>query len=73
MIHDFESVIGLSFSLYKVTTDSLQRPPTSDYLFGYSYSGFLALQKATDEYILSSAARQRVYLNVSMGLFPEKV
>lgn len=42
-------------------------------MFGYSYSGFLTVQKAVDEFILSQAAGQRVYLNVSMGLFPEKV
>ncbi|CAM9333504.1 unnamed protein product, partial [Choristocarpus tenellus] len=48
------------------------RPPTSDHFFGYAYSGFLTLQKAVDEHILSKTAGHRVYLNVSMGLFPEK-
>lgn len=42
-------------------------------MFGYAYSGFLSMQKAVDEYILSAAAGERMYLNVSMGLFPEQV
>lgn len=41
-------------------------------MFGYAYSGFLSIQKAVDEYILSEAAGERMYLNVSMGLFPEQ-
>lgn len=57
----------------QVTTDALERPPTSDYMFGYGYTGFLTVQKAVDEYILSSALGERMYLNVSMALFPEKV
>lgn len=60
-------------SHFQMTTSALDRPPTSDYLFGYGYSGFLSIQKAVDEYILSSALGERMYLNVSMGLFPEKV
>ncbi|CAM9424100.1 unnamed protein product, partial [Ectocarpus fasciculatus] len=55
-----------------VTTSALDRPPTSDHMWGYSYSGFLSLQKSVDEFILSKAAEERMYLNVSMGLFPEK-
>lgn len=41
-------------------------------MWGYSYSGFLSLQKSVDEFILSKAAGERMYLNVSMGLFPER-
>lgn len=41
-------------------------------MWGYSYSGFLCLQKSVDEFILSKAAGERMYLNVSMGLFPEQ-
>ena len=54
------------------TTASLERPPSSSHMFGYAYSGFLSIQKAVDEYILSEAAGERMYLNVSMGLFPEQ-
>lgn len=56
----------------QVTTSALERPPTSDHLWGYSYSGFLSLQKSVDEFILSKAAGDRMYLNVSMGFFPEQ-
>lgn len=55
-----------------MTTSALERPPTSDHMWGYSYSGFLSLQKNVDEFILSKAAGERMYLNVSMGLFPEQ-
>lgn len=41
-------------------------------MWGYAYSGFLSLQKGIDEFILSKAAGERMYLNVSMGLFPEQ-
>lgn len=41
-------------------------------MWGYSYSGFLSLQKGVDEFILSKAAGERMYLNVSMGFFPEQ-
>lgn len=55
-----------------MTTSALERPPTSSHLWGYSYSGFLTLQKSVDEFILSRAAGDRMYLNVSMGFFPEQ-
>ncbi|CAM9094590.1 unnamed protein product, partial [Laminaria digitata] len=54
------------------TTASLERPPSSSHMFGYAYTGFLTIQKAVDEYILSEAAGERMYLNVSMGFFPEQ-
>ena len=56
----------------QVTTSALERPPTSNHMWGYSYSGFLSLQKSVDEFILSKAAGERMYLNVSMGFFPEQ-
>lgn len=65
--------VGNLFCFLQVTTSALERPPSSDYMFGYSYTGFLSIQKAVDEYILSSALGERMYLNVSMSLFPEKV
>ncbi len=34
-------------------TNDLYKPQTSEYLFGYSYSGFLSLQLLMDEYIFS--------------------
>lgn len=61
-----------SFGGTQVTTSALERPPTSSHLWGYSYSGFLSLQKSVDEFILSKAAGDRMYLNVSMGFFPEQ-
>ncbi|CBJ29591.1 conserved unknown protein [Ectocarpus siliculosus] len=63
---------GVSQLQDQVTTSALERPPTSDHMWGYSYSGFLSLQKSVDEFILSKAAGERMYLNVSMGLFPEQ-
>lgn len=64
---------GIACSWFlQVTTSALERPPTSDHMWGYSYSGFLSLQKGVDEFILSKAAGERMYLNVSMGLFPEQ-
>jgi len=36
-------------------TDVLSKPSTSSYFYGYAYSGFLALQEVTDEYLMSYA------------------
>lgn len=66
-------MVAIIIGHLQVKTSSLERPPTSDHMFGYSYSGFLTIQKAVDEFIISRAAGERVYLNVSMGFFPEQV
>jgi len=70
----------------KTFTDVLSRPATSSYFYGYAYSGFLALQEVTDEYLMSYAkvtadgsnvddfvasGAPTVDTKVSMSLFPE--
>jgi hypothetical protein len=51
--------------------NSLIKPVISDWLFGYTYTGFATIQKAVDDFILSSAAAQPVETRISLGLFPE--
>ena len=70
----------------KTFTDIFSKPATSSYFYGYAYSGFLALQEVTDEYLMSYAkvtadgddvdtfvasGTPTVDTMVSMSLFPE--
>ena len=62
--------------------DQISRPQVSSYYYGYMYSGFLSLQKVTDEYFMSyasspssistlvSSGAPTVTTRVSMGVFP---
>ena len=53
----------------KHLTDDLSRPQSSEYLYGYSYSGFLTLQQTFDKFIFQ---QQGVSMNItaSIGLMP---
>ncbi|CAM9264642.1 unnamed protein product [Heterosigma akashiwo] len=52
-----------------IKTLPLQQPILADFMFGYSYSGFLTLQKSIDE---SPKLSGLFKLNASFGLFPTK-
>jgi ABC-type Na+ transport system ATPase subunit NatA len=64
--------------------DEISRPSLSSYYYGYAYTGFMTMQKVTDEYFLSlgksggdkdkkvrDSGIPIVYTNVSMSLFPQ--
>jgi len=53
----------------KHLTDDLTRPQSSEYLYGYSYSGFLTLQQTIDQFIF---LQQGIDVNItaSIGLMP---
>jgi len=51
-------------------TVPLQQPVLADFLYGYSYSGFLSVQKAIDEFVLSLSSGRPVHVVASYGLFP---
>ena len=54
-------------------TFPLQIPPTASFLYGYSFSGFLTIQQAIDEFIISQALPEEmspVDLIPSMSIFP---
>ena len=72
------------FQMPSTTTfdDQISRPQVSSYYYGYMYTGFLSLQKVTDEYFMSYAASPStisalvssgtpiVETFASMGVFP---
>ena len=52
-------------------TDDITHPQSSGNYFGYAYSGFLGLQKATDAYLMSfSSSLQEITLQSSLSLMP---
>ena len=54
----------------KYYTEDLLKPQLSDYLFGYSYSGFSTLQLLMDQYIFAQYTSTTPDVKVSMSLMP---
>jgi ATP-binding cassette subfamily A (ABC1) protein 3 len=54
----------------KYYSNDLMKPQTSDYMFGYSYSGFLTLQQTMDQYIFSFYNGVETEIMASVGLMP---
>lgn len=70
---------GCKFTYTVPATDDwsqfdFSKPPFSDHLFGYSYSGFLTLQQTVDRFIFSfyNSNHVKTAIRASMGLMPEK-
>jgi ATP-binding cassette subfamily A (ABC1) protein 3 len=51
-------------------TNDLYKPQSSEFIFGYSYSGFLTLQLLMDKYIFSQYSTSDISVMASVGLMP---
>ncbi|CAM9296782.1 unnamed protein product, partial [Phaeothamnion confervicola] len=52
------------------TTDDLSRPQSSSYFWGYTYSGWLAIQQQVDRFIFWKASGEQVEIEASLGMMP---
>eukprot|EP00599_Poterioochromonas_sp_BG-1_P016760 CAMPEP_0173165656 /NCGR_PEP_ID=MMETSP1105-20130129/21518_1 /TAXON_ID=2985 /ORGANISM="Ochromonas sp., Strain BG-1" /LENGTH=1579 /DNA_ID=CAMNT_0014086689 /DNA_START=11 /DNA_END=4746 /DNA_ORIENTATION=+ len=56
----------------KYYTEDLLKPQLSDYMYGYSYSGFSTLQLIIDQYIMKQYTTTTPDIKASMSLMPTK-